>query len=225
MHCPSCWVGGRSRFSLFSFCTIIMDYSVILFYRYMPIALPEELCHLLRSQCSLLSLKGRILVSAEGLNGTLSGSQECLKNFIDWTASHDPRFSKIDWKFSTGRGDLPFNDLFVKNTRELIGSGLVGQPKAELDHFIKYSDTSFGGLDQSCVGQHLDAESFHAAISSSTADDVIIDVRNAMEYNIGHFKGATSLQTDYFSQSWDRIDSIVDDKHLDGTNSKSRVFM
>ena len=47
---------------------------VILFYAFTPIADPEAIRLWQRDLCESLGLKGRILISAHGINGTLGGA-------------------------------------------------------------------------------------------------------------------------------------------------------
>ena len=53
-----------------------MDYRVLLYYKYTTIEEPEEFRRQHLGFCKDLGLKGRILVSEEGMNGTVSGTIE-----------------------------------------------------------------------------------------------------------------------------------------------------
>lgn len=49
------------------------EYTVLLYYHYVPIENPQELCDWQIEICGRLDLNGRIRVAREGLNGTLGG--------------------------------------------------------------------------------------------------------------------------------------------------------
>ena len=53
-----------------------MDYRVLLYYKYVTIDDPETFASEHLEFCKENNLKGRILVSTEGINGTLSGTKE-----------------------------------------------------------------------------------------------------------------------------------------------------
>ena len=57
-----------------------MDYRVLLYYKYTTIEDPETFATEHLDFCKDLELKGRILVSTEGINGTVSGTVEATEN-------------------------------------------------------------------------------------------------------------------------------------------------
>ena len=57
-----------------------MDYRVLLYYKYTTIDDPETFAAEHLEFCKSNNLKGRILVSTEGINGTLSGTKKILIN-------------------------------------------------------------------------------------------------------------------------------------------------
>ncbi len=52
-----------------------MNYQVLLYYKYTTIDDPEQFAQDHLAFCKAHHLKGRILVSTEGINGTLSGTK------------------------------------------------------------------------------------------------------------------------------------------------------
>jgi len=139
----------------------------------------EQLCR----ECGLV---GRVLVSVQGLNGTLSGSLSGIQSFKDRIArwrhpgaddgscgGKPTPFDAIDWKQSTCNPEdgAAFPDLIVKAVKELVASG-----------GMQYD------IHGSHAGHHLSPEEFHAALKETNPDDlVVIDVRNRFEHAIGHF--------------------------------------
>lgn len=87
------------------------DYRVLLYYQYVNIEDPERFRKEHKALCDQLELKGRILVSDEGLNGTLSGTVENTQKYMD--AMHaDERFAEMPFKI-----DEADEHTFQKNAR------------------------------------------------------------------------------------------------------------
>ena len=61
---------------------------VILYYGFTPIADPEALKLWQRTLCETLNLKGRILISKHGINGTLGGNMADLKKYVRATKQY-----------------------------------------------------------------------------------------------------------------------------------------
>lgn len=185
-------------------------YKVILFYRYVVIADTAQLQKQLQNQCAALNLLGRILIAEEGINGTLAGSEAEVNEFVA-ILSADPRFAAIDWKDSYGRGPLPFPILNVKIVNEIVSCGARGR---DLQQHLHYDPTSFGGLKE--TGCHLTAEDFHAQLQAEP-DAIVLDIRNQFEYDIGHFDKAINIGTFTYSETFDKLDSLL------GIKDKSNV--
>lgn len=133
-------------------------YQVILFYRYVLIVDVNALILELKSICTTGGILGRILVAAEGINGTLAGSVISIAHFIH-TMTVDERFRNIDWKITeidAGASSLPFLCLSVRETKEIISTG---RSKAFISENTAFDENSFGGL--SGTGQHLAPVDFH----------------------------------------------------------------
>ena len=80
---------------------------VILFYGFTPISDPEAVRLWQNTLCETLGIKGRILISHQGINGTLGGDMSALKQYVKATKVY-PGFRKIDFKWSDGTGnDFP----------------------------------------------------------------------------------------------------------------------
>ena len=177
----------------------------ILFYKYA--AVPAELLPAERtaqlSCCERLGLTGRVLIAAEGINGTLAGSPSALAQYCEMMAAHAHfgGLPAIDFKWSDvpdGVGAL-FGDVYVKIVKEIVSYSLKGDAPS-------FSSATYGGLEGG--GEHLTPAQWHAelqrvsdarAASASGCgggDDVaqketvVVDVRNRFEYAIGHFAGA-----------------------------------
>ncbi len=124
----------------------------------------------IRLLCSKLNLKGRILISTEGINGTLGGMPEEIESFKKAFLTH-PLFKDTDIKESPGSAN-DFPRLMVKVKKEIVGMGIA--PEA---------------LTVQETGVHLTPEETHALIASNK-DLIILDTRNNYESRIGKFTGA-----------------------------------
>lgn len=178
------------------------EYNIALFYRYVFIDNVEDLIVQLRNCCTDNGILGRILVSHEGINGTLAGGVASVARFVRFLSS-DSRFDRIDWKFTLDKGDqLPFLGLSIREVEEIISSGPA---KTFIADNIKFENDSYGGIVG--TGTHLTPAEFHSAIARG--DGVILDVRNEFEYDIGHFEGSTNLKTFNYAETFDALDKIV----------------
>jgi UPF0176 protein len=177
-------------------------YKIALFYRYVRINNVCELIAQLRLNCEECGILGRILVSPEGLNGTLAGSEAAIDHFAE-TLSTDDRFKRIDWKYTIDCGEqLPFLGLSIREVDEIISSGYV---KSFIADNIQFESDTYGGIVG--TGTHLTPTEFHTAIAKK--DGIILDVRNEFEFDIGHFEGSTNLKTFNYAETFKVLDTIM----------------
>ena len=74
---------------------------ILLYYKFTPLSDPEAIKLWQRTLCEGLNLKGRILVTRHGLNGTVGGDLKDLKMYVKATKQY-PGFKDIVWKWSDG---------------------------------------------------------------------------------------------------------------------------
>ncbi len=147
------------------------QYEVLLYYKYVHIDDPEKLMQEQRLLCQRLDLKGRILIAAEGLNGTVEGTKENTTKYCE-ELTKDPRFSDIQFKKSVGTGSA-FPKLSVK-VREEIVTGYLGQDDID---------------PTKITGQYLQPEELHEWIKTGK-EFYIVDMRNDYEQKSGYFEGS-----------------------------------
>ena len=135
---------------------------IILFYKYIAIQYPKQIMKWQQEICQNLQLLGRILISHEGINGTLGGSEENLKQYIDLMLNHE-LFGGIDFKISDG-GPECFPRLSIKVREEAVALGIP-----------------YDKLTPRTGGQHLTPEQTHTLIAENPQDLVILDTRNNYE--------------------------------------------
>ena len=153
---------------------------VILYYAFTPVNDPQALMLWQKTLCQSLNIKGRILISPHGINGTLGGKMEDLKKYIKQTRLY-PGFKKIDFKWSEGTGN-DFPKLRVKVKEELVPFGNTDE--------IKVGDNGIIG-----GGTHLRPEQVHKLVEERKDEVVFFDGRNSFEAKVGKFKDAVVPQT------------------------------
>lgn len=141
---------------------------IILYYKFVPVSDPETVKFWQRNLCERLNLKGRIIVSEQGINGTLGGGIKELKQYTREMNQH-PLFKRIQYKWSDGRRD-DFPRLSVKVRPELVTLA----PDEKFDVF-----NSTKGLKPAQWHKYIE----------ENPDVLILDARNQYESQIGAFKG------------------------------------
>jgi UPF0176 protein len=126
-----------------------------------------------------LNLKGRILISPHGINGTVGGEMDDLKAYIKATKQF-AGFKDIVFKWSDGTRD-DFPRMSVKSRSEIVAFDAA-------DELVVDERGVVGG------GIHLKPKQVHELVESR--DDVVFfDGRNAHEAAIGKFKNAVVPDT------------------------------
>jgi UPF0176 protein len=166
------------------------QYNTLLYYCYSTIADGEQFAADHLKFCKSLNLTGRVIVADEGLNGTVSGSVESCKTYMD-TLHADTRFATIDFKVD--EVDTPsFVKMHVRYKDEIVHSGL--------------RDPNIINPQQK-TGKHLAPKEF---LDMKDGEDVIIlDVRSNYEHNLGKFKNAITLDIENFRDFPDKINELA----------------
>jgi len=148
---------------------------ILLYYRFTPIADPKAVMLWQRDLCESLGLRGRILVSEHGINGTVGGDIDACKKYIRKTRDY-PGFKDMEFKWSEG-GAEDFPKLSVKVRDEIVAFNAAGEIKVDEDGIM-------GG------GVHLRPEEVNELVEARGDEVVFFDGRNAMEAQIGKFRDA-----------------------------------
>lgn len=172
------------------------DSKILLYYAFAPVADPLAMRLWQRELCERLGLRGRIIISRHGINGTVGGEQDACKQYLRRTAEH-PAFAGVDVKWSEGTGfaddepdmlhgvdrrvpwrrSLDFPRLSVKVRDELVAFGISEELVVDASGVV-------GG------GEHLSPKAVHDLVAERGDEVVFFDGRNAWEANIGRFAGA-----------------------------------
>ncbi len=151
-----------------------------MYYKFVPIDDPETVMHWQRQLCERHGLKGRIIVSSQGINGTLGGPVDGLKAYKKAMNLHS-KFKKIMYKWSDG-GAADFPKLSVKVRSEIV-TFLASDE-------ITVNDSGIVG-----GGQRLKPRQVHELVATRGDDVVFMDGRNAYEAKVGRFKQAVMPNT------------------------------
>lgn len=148
---------------------------IILFYKFIPVPDPETIMFWQRNLGERLNLKGRILISEHGINGTLGGGIEDLKEYVKEMNKHH-LMKKITYKWSDGSRDH-FPKLRVKVKDEIVAFG------APDEIIVDETGVTNGGV-------HLKPEEVNKLVAERGDEVIFYDGRNAYEAKIGKFKNA-----------------------------------
>lgn len=148
---------------------------VILYYKFVPVPDPAMTVRWQKELCKRLGLKGRVIVSKHGINGTLGGDIENLREYKR-EMNRSVIFKGIMYKWSDGDG-TEFPRLSVKERPELVAFNAPDEVEVD-EKGVK------GG------GKHLKPEALHKLVEEKGDDVVFFDGRNAYEAAVGKFKGA-----------------------------------
>ncbi|CAB4597489.1 unannotated protein [freshwater metagenome] len=148
---------------------------IVLFYKFTPLADPEAIRLWQRALCERFDLKGRIIISKDGINGTVGGLLSNIKKYVRATKEF-AQFKEIDFKWSEGVGD-EFPRLVIRVRDEIV---TFGKP----EEIIVNQDGIVGG------GTHLKPHEVNKLVEQRGDEVVFFDGRSAHEARIGKFKNA-----------------------------------
>ncbi|RYX78612.1 rhodanese-related sulfurtransferase [bacterium] len=152
---------------------------ILLYYKFTPIKDPETMKLWQKTLTDSLQLKGRILISPHGINGTVGGEMDDLKKYIKATKEF-PGFKGTVFKWSDGSRD-EFPRMSVKVKSEIVAFDAADELRVDENGVV-------GG------GKHLKPNQVHKLVKER--DDVVFfDGRNAHEAAIGKFKNAVVPNT------------------------------
>lgn len=152
---------------------------IILYYKFTPIGDPDAIKLWQKELTNNLGLKGRILISKHGINGTVGGDVEDLKKYIKATKDYTG-FKDTVFKWSDGRKDH-FPRMSVKVRPEIVAFDAADEVQVDKN-----------GVKNG--GKHIKPSELHDFVEKNK-DVVFFDGRNAHEAAIGRFKNAVVPDT------------------------------
>lgn len=175
---------------------------ILLYYKFTPVKDPQAVVLWQKTLADSLNLQGRILISTQGMNGTVGGEMDDLKKYIKETKKF-AGFKDIVFKWSDG-GRENFPRMSVKVRRELVGFQAPEEVKIDENGVV-------GG------GKHIKPSEVNELVEKYGDDVVFFDGRNEHEAKIGKFKNAvvpnTNTSRDFIAElESDKYDDIKDKK-------------
>jgi len=159
-----------------------MSFKVAAFYQFASLPDFRELREPLRAVGTRLGLKGSILLAAEGINGTVAGSDDGIDALVEELrhgALFAGRLDNLELKFSRA-ASMPFGRMKVRLKKEIV---TLGDAKADPTRQ---------------VGIYVEPREWNALIASP--DTLVIDTRNVFEVAMGTFEGALDPKIATFGQ-------------------------
>lgn len=135
-------------------------------------------------------IRGTLLLAAEGINGTVAGSQPAIEKLLGWLKRQAP-FSGLSHKESFC-DEMPFYRTKVKLKKEIVTMGIEGIDPRHI------------------VGTYVKPQDWNSLISDP--DVVLVDTRNDYEVAIGTFKGAINPNTQTFREFPAYVEEALDPK-------------
>ncbi|CAK8572538.1 unnamed protein product [Lathyrus sativus] len=194
------------------------QYGVLLYYKYVDIPNLNDLLTFYRSNCSSLSLLGRVRLSSHGVNVTVGGNLSSLEQHIEALKANSALFHGTDFKLATCHHPLNddvakecgFTSLSIRIVKELVT--LSSHP------LLKSPEISN-------AGRHLSALEFHSTLHNANKESpenglVLLDARNLYETRIGKFHAPNVETLDPQVRQYSDLSSWIDDRseQLKGKN-------
>jgi UPF0176 protein len=154
------------------------NYLVAALYKFVRLPEYEALQAPIAEICSENNVKGTLLLAAEGINGTIAGPEEGLRNVLAYLGAI-PAFEGLVHKESWAEKE-PFLRMKVRLKKEIVTMGVEGIDPNKV------------------VGTYVKPEDWNALISDP--DTILVDTRNDYEVAIGTFKGAVDPKTKSFRE-------------------------
>ena len=148
------------------------------FYKFIDWGDFQEKKPVLEKICRQNNIVGTILLAPEGINGTISGSQEEILTTIK-KLKKDSRLSDLESKFSEALGK-PFKRMKVRLKKEIVSMGKKNINPGQI------------------TGTHVSPEKWNQIIQDPNT--LIVDTRNEYEHAIGSFEGSVEPKTNSFRQ-------------------------
>lgn len=142
------------------------NYNIILFYKFVDIKDPQGFRDEQKKLCASLGMKGRMLISEEGINATFEGTKENIEIYKNKLRENE-LFSDLVFKESAGTGSA-FTKLEIKVRKEIVTLGA--------GRFDVKNETA----------NEITADELEE-LYSKDEDFVVLDLRNDFEVDVGYF--------------------------------------
>jgi len=163
-------------------------YKIAALYKFIDIENPDKFRDQLEEmvQYKAPTIKGNVIVSKEGLNGTIAGLIAHIDYFIINLLS-DIRFDGTELKYSYSEKE-PFYRLRIALKAEIVTMGVTNLDQSYRNHV-----------------HYVESKDWNELIARE--DTILIDTRNNYEVQLGTFNGAKDPTTDSFREFPQYIDN------------------
>lgn len=146
---------------------------MLTFYKFLPLADPEATAARLRKELQAFAAKGTVLVSREGVNGSLSADASLILRIRARLESPE-FFGPLAFLKEHTAKTAPFRRLYVRAKDEIITFKVAGIDPA------------------AAPAPYVSPEEFHAWYEAGR-EMIVLDTRNEFELGFGKFRGAQNL--------------------------------
>ena len=177
-------------------------YLTIAFYQFITLDNKNSIQEKIQIFCGVNNIKGTILLADEGINGTISGRENNIRNFLQFVKKESflsGIFSQLEHKESWATKN-PFYRMKVRLKKEIVALGVDGVSPTKK------------------VGKYVKPEDWNNLISDPNT--IIIDTRNNYEVDIGTFKNAINPNIATFRE----LPNFVENNLKPKTRKKIAMF-
>ncbi|WP_173238219.1 rhodanese-related sulfurtransferase [Legionella antarctica] len=160
------------------------------FYKFVPLSELETMREFMLAKMRDMSVKGTIILAAEGINGGFASRREEVELFYQFMRS-DSRFADLNFK-ETYDEKNPFDKAKVKLRKEIVTMGITNVDPTK------------------SAGTYLNPDEWHEFIKDP--DVILIDTRNDYEFELGTFKNAINPCTENFREFPEYVEKHLQDK-------------
>ena len=159
-------------------------------YKFEPLENPVDLVRMYQRKCDELELKGTMLISKNGINFSLAGTQQATDTIIAFL-EEDNRFINIPLKVTYSETQ-PFRRMKVRLKKEIISLGRKDINPREL------------------TGERISPQDLKNLLDNKE-DVLVLDTRNEYETRVGKFENAIDLNLDTFRDFPKAIESLPEE--------------
>ena len=159
-------------------------------YKFEPLVDPIDLVSVYQQKCDELKLKGTMLISKNGINFSLAGTQQATDTIIAFL-EEDNRFLNIPLKVTYSETQ-PFRRMKVRLKKEIISLGRKDINPREL------------------TGERISPQDLKNLLDNKE-DVLVLDTRNEYETRVGKFENAIDLNLDTFRDFPEAIESLPEE--------------
>ena len=159
-------------------------------YKFEPLENPVDLVRMYQQKCDELKLKGTMLISKNGINFSLAGTQQATDTIIAFL-EEDNRFINIPLKVTYSETQ-PFRRMKVRLKKEIISLGRKDINPRDL------------------TGERISPQDLKNLLDNKE-DVLVLDTRNEYETRVGKFENAIDLNLDTFRDFPEAVESLPEE--------------